>query len=319
MLYIDKLKALAMLLVVWGHTMYFCMYHEQADNSDPVLSIICTFHVPLFFFLSGFVISHPPGITKFLRKARKFLVPMLVVGFVNALLFGGMREFFLDSGHFGYWYLLTLTIFYLLLVPFKHTDNKKNNVKLFLADSGMAIAFWLVMYFSTDSPSAIISALNPWGAFAYWPFFFIGYICRKYSLTDYIIGKPWLTVFLLVAYLILLVSSFSHIDSLPLALELTIALTAIAALVALFFHFGDSRTFIDRLLLLIGNSTLNIYIYHYFFIRIINLEFLKTQSLPIEMAVTITLTIIIACGLISVSKLIRLLIAKFSKLRFLVR
>lgn len=100
---------------------------------------------------------------------------------------------------------------------------------------------------------------------------------------------------------------------------MTIALTAIVALVALFFHFGDSLTFIDRLLLLIGNSTLNIYIYHYFFIRIINLEFLKTQSLPIEMAVTITLTIIIACGLISVSKLIRLLIAKFSKLRFLVR
>lgn len=172
--YIDKLKALAMLLVVWGHTMYFCMYHEQADMSDPVLNIICTFHVPLFFFLSGFVISHPPGIRKFLCKARKFLVPMLVVGFVNALLFGGMRVFFLNSGHFGYWYLLTLTIFYLLLVPFNHTDNKKNSVKFFLADSGMAIVFWLVMYFSIDSTSVIISVLNFGGAFAFWPFFFIG-------------------------------------------------------------------------------------------------------------------------------------------------
>ena len=58
LLYIDKLKALAMLLAVWGHTIYFCMYHEQANMSDSLLSIICTFHVPLFFFLSGVVIAN---------------------------------------------------------------------------------------------------------------------------------------------------------------------------------------------------------------------------------------------------------------------
>ena len=58
--YIDKMKALAMLLVVMGHTIYFCIWHE-ASFSDAVLNIICTFHVPLFFFLSGFVIKQPAG------------------------------------------------------------------------------------------------------------------------------------------------------------------------------------------------------------------------------------------------------------------
>lgn len=96
-----------MLLVVWGHTLYFCMYHEQVNISDSLLSIICTFHVPLFFFLSGVVIATPPNFRKFISKARKFLVPMLLVGIVNAMLIGRVANFFLDSGHNGYWYLLT--------------------------------------------------------------------------------------------------------------------------------------------------------------------------------------------------------------------
>ena len=129
--YIDKLKALAMLLVVMGHTLYFCTWHETPSN-DVVLNIICTFHVPLFFFLSGFVISQLPDVRKFLVKARKFLVPMLIVGFVNALVFDGVRDFFLNGGHFGYWYLLTLTVFYLLLIPFRFMDGIKNSILSFI-------------------------------------------------------------------------------------------------------------------------------------------------------------------------------------------
>ncbi|MBP5339894.1 MAG: acyltransferase [Prevotella sp.] len=303
--FIDKLKALAMMLVVWGHTMYFCMYHEE-NASDPVLNIICTFHVPLFFFLSGFVISEAPDIHKFLRKARKFLVPMLVVGFINALLFDGVRDFFLNDGHFGYWYLLMLTVFYLLLVPFRYASS-------FPFTLALSTAFWLVMYLCIDSSNVVISALNPGGAFAYWPFFIIGYICRKYFLIGglarrfapaFIVGKPWFAALLVVVYLTLLVLSFRRIDNLPLAFDFTIALVAIAALMTLFFHFGDSRTFIDRQFLLIGNSTLDIYIYHYFFIRIINLDFLKAQSLPVEIAVTITLTIAIVYCSIAIGRLV---------------
>lgn len=117
-----------------------------------------------------------------------------------------------------------------------------------------------------------------------------------------------------MAYLILLVSSFSHIDSLPLALELTIALTAIAALVALFFHFGDSRTFIDHQLLFIGNSTLDIYIYHYFFIRLINLECLMSQSVIIEIVVTAILTLLVVYGSMSIGRVVKWLILQFKLL-----
>ena len=305
LLYIDKLKALAMLLVVWGHTMYFCMYHEQSNINDPVLNIICTFHVPLFFFLSGFVISSPPDIRKFLGKARKFLVPMLLVGFVNALLFHGVRDFFLNGGHFGYWYLLTLTIFYLLLMPFRaHWFSSGSLVGAFLVDSVMAVALWLVLFISVDTSNVVIAALNPWGAFAYWPFFIIGFLLRKYDLISYIVCKKWLAILLVLAYLTLLIVSFRSIDSLPLILDFSIALTAIAALVALFSLFSHSNTFVDRQMLLIGNSTLDIYIYHYFFIRLIDLEFLKSQNILVCLVVTIALTIAITYCSMAVGRIL---------------
>lgn len=302
LLYIDKLKALAMLLVVWGHTMYFCMYHEQAGINDPVLSIICTFHVPLFFFLSGVVIATPPNLRKFISKARKFLVPMLLVGIVNAMLIGRVAEFFLDSGHNGYWYLLTLTQFYLLLVPFRYCKG--------LFEVPLALLIWFVAYFAIRIQNPIFSALNIGGIFTYWPYFIIGYFSRKYSVLGYVTGRPWLTSIFALAYLALLVTLFSRINQLSMVLEYALAFVAITALVALFSHFGDSHTFLDRQLLFIGNSTLDIYIYHYFFIRFINLEFLKAQSLPAEMAVTTTLAIIIAYCSIFTGKFVKFLISK---------
>ena len=337
--YIDKLKALAMLLVVWGHTMYFCMYHEETISGDPLLNIICTFHVPLFFFLSGFVIKQPPTISKFMRKAYKFMLPMVVVGFVNALLFNGVKNFFLNGGHFGYWYLLTLTIFYLLLVPFRFNEKvilqslEASSITAsglcFLCDIGMAVLFWIAMYFATGISSVVIEALNPSGAFSYWPFFIIGFICRKYGLADYIMckarsfsphpynglgwgrGEALLAIILVAAYLTMLTATFSSIDNLPFIIDLTIAFITIAALFTVFWLFDKSNTFIDRQLLLIGNSTLHIYIYHYFFIRLINLEFLTAQSILVEIAVTTLLTIAIAYVSIFVGKVISYTLSRF--------
>ena len=304
-LYIDKLKALAMLLVVMGHTIYFCTWHEELPD-DTVFSIICTFHVPLFFFLSGFVISRPPSWLKFLVKARKFLVPMLVVGLINALLIDKVRDFFLNGGHNGYWYLLTLTIFYLLLLPFRLMEHVKG-IKGLLADGCLAVAIWLLLMLTGRVESTAVEAFNPWAAYAFWPFFITGYISRKYAFANYITGKPWLAVILPLIYLVLLIANFSDIRNLPLLLDFTIALIAIAALFAIFSFFKGSTTFVDRQLLLIGNSTLDIYIYHYFFIRFIDLSFLKTSTIIIELLVIVPLTLAIAYGSIAIGKAVRVL------------
>jgi fucose 4-O-acetylase-like acetyltransferase len=320
--YIDKLKALAMLLVIMGHTFYFCMYHE-GDFRNPIFSIICTFHVPLFFFLSGFVINRAPDLHKFFRKARRFLMPMLVVGLINAVLIGRIKDFFLNGGHNGYWYLLTLTIFYMLLIPFQLTNKTSDKAALptnrrlavaFLTDCALAVMIWGIIILVRKLPENYLQPFNTWAAFAYWPFFIIGFIFRKYALTDIITSKPWISFSLLLAvYVLLVVTFFKNIDHLPVILDFIIALSAITALIALFYTFNNSTTFMDRQLLLIGNSTLDIYIYHYFFIRFINLEGLEQYGIVVELTVTATLTILIAYGSLAIGKAVRRLLPSASK------
>jgi fucose 4-O-acetylase-like acetyltransferase len=52
--YIDRLKGLAIILVVMGHIIGF------SQPEDGINTFIYTFHMPLFMFLSGLVISAPP-------------------------------------------------------------------------------------------------------------------------------------------------------------------------------------------------------------------------------------------------------------------
>lgn len=56
--YIDRLKGFAILLVVMGHVSLFSF----RGNDNAVFGVIQSFHMPLFMFLSGIVVSTPPRI-----------------------------------------------------------------------------------------------------------------------------------------------------------------------------------------------------------------------------------------------------------------
>lgn len=59
-MYIDRLKGGAMLLVVIGHIVAFSI----GQKGNPISQAISSFHMPLFIFLSGLVISTPPILRK---------------------------------------------------------------------------------------------------------------------------------------------------------------------------------------------------------------------------------------------------------------
>ncbi len=64
--YIDRLKGLAIILVVMGHIFGF------SQPEDGINTFIYTFHMPLFMFLSGLVISAPPISRKCLQNGKDF-------------------------------------------------------------------------------------------------------------------------------------------------------------------------------------------------------------------------------------------------------
>lgn len=109
--YIDRLKGFAILCVVLGH--YAILALKQIDI---VGEIIGSFHMPLFMFLSGYVISSAPTFKKCCKKVVPFMLPMILVGLAYVVFSGGTINAWLKSPYkFGYWYLYVLSVNYFLL------------------------------------------------------------------------------------------------------------------------------------------------------------------------------------------------------------
>lgn len=64
--YIDSLKALAMFLVVLGHS--------GLPEDSTIRALIYSFHIPFFVFLSGFFAKIPNSLSEFLKKSFYTLV-----------------------------------------------------------------------------------------------------------------------------------------------------------------------------------------------------------------------------------------------------
>ena len=77
LLYIDALKGLAILMVIMGH---LAIYVFGITPSELVWNIIYSCYVPLFMFLSGYVLSKTPDFSKALKRTFAYLCPAIVIG-----------------------------------------------------------------------------------------------------------------------------------------------------------------------------------------------------------------------------------------------
>lgn len=105
--WIDRWKGLLILLVVAGHVAGSVAAQVPWKDSAPwqyVYKTIYLFHMPAFFFLSG-MLFHPDEPLRFLvRRAKRLIVPYLVLGVFSILVFQVMEGGFhrLAAGN-AYW------------------------------------------------------------------------------------------------------------------------------------------------------------------------------------------------------------------------
>lgn len=104
---LDVMQALAMILVVLGHH----LFHFMPDVYGKIHYYIYAFHMPLFIFISGFLISYSynPAIgykTYIVKKFIKFFVPYLIIGTVVTILY-----------YYMYGVSISENIVYLILSP----------------------------------------------------------------------------------------------------------------------------------------------------------------------------------------------------------
>lgn len=301
--YIDRLKGLAIILVVMGHVFGF------SPPDDGIIAFIYTFHMPLFMFLSGLVIAAPPTLSKVLAKWRRFLVPFFVVGLAFALYRGvSVAGFFRDGSKCGYWYLWVLAIFYLILSAFRFVGGGKRGL---IAD--MLLFFVVYVIFL-----AVLRGFNIVGyddilsinlCADMFPFFMFGYLARKYRLFDFVRRYPTIAGASVVAYIIAFVAiEFGGCKSM-----IVYNLSGLAMVIVLVYAFSArerSSSTIERQLGLVGRYSLEIYVLHYFFIQNLHVEFIQSWALAthnglLELLFLIVVSVTITCLCMAVGWLLR--------------
>ncbi len=193
------MSIIGIVLVVLGHSGYAGT--NIAEDCPCLFKWIYNFHMPLFFFISGFLFSltnesfmqmDKKKLMK--KKLQRLLVPYLVLGvvlwgvkYVFSSFASVDRQFSITSffemfvapstegSTMGYlWYLITLFMVFVLMAifPVLHMDMKRSKWCLIVI-----VTSWLLWQWGGN-----IDWLNMGAVLWYMPFFVIGILYKKYEV-----------------------------------------------------------------------------------------------------------------------------------------
>lgn len=271
--YIDRMKGFTIFLVVMGHVLGFSF--RQPD--DVAGRWISSFHIPLFMFLSGLVASS--GIVapywsfgKLAKKLRGLLLPLFVFGLCYTFTFSkdilsGMVGFAESPAKNGYWYLMTLAMFYLSLCLYRLNVKDKwyVNVAMSFGIWGGYFVLWKNFAQTTDY-FCILNCGN------FYPFFMLGVFATKYGLLERLKNANWLFSVCIVAYALLFCVEMPVHCLLSLNKHIFLPFCMVAVVAYLFMARHGKTSRIEQILEAVGKRTLDVYVLHYFFVSKICLD-----------------------------------------------
>ncbi len=267
--WIDMAKGYGMFAVIIAH---IC--------SGPLHSWIYTFHMPLFFFLSGYVFSNKDKFDVFIKKKAKSLlvpyfslgIPMVVISLLLKLYQNNftvtvakelVKNFIIQKRHWTLWYiacLFFLNIFFYLITKFA----KKNISKAVIV--GFMTFIGLLYYKSGGEPL-------PWNidvCFTAVPFFFVGFVLKQNSnKTEKLLSKKSINVLLfIVSGFLNVVFGYLNIKTTGKGLEMFYSeyanpvFTYVSAFAGVFAVVLFSRLFTLNPIKFIGRNSLVYYAWH---------------------------------------------------------
>lgn len=310
--YIDQLKGFAILMVVMGHFVQYCLCENETSW---LYKIIYSFHMPLFAFLSGLMFralfNFKDIRMKFIKQSCKLLLPFISFGVIYMYTIRCGENLLTNQFKLGLWYLLFLWQCYLLThiynLFFKKIIDKPY---FFLID--VCWLFMLLAVFKTlnvEINPEINNIIGTLHLMKLYPFFFVGYVIkrktvflllfnnkRNYSEVAFIL---WITLFFTSIYIY---SSWILITAMGFA--------AVYSLVSWFYELRGERSPIFRILETFGKYSLEIYILHRFMTTTCNAEFIgtyieNTQSMTVEVIVACLASVGISYICIAVARFIR--------------
>lgn len=309
--YIDALKTFAILAVISGHLPFYCYYGWNLEpNPSSLTAFVSLFHMPLFMLLSGLVTN----VQRFsLAKKTKLLIPFFVFGllFTYTMGSGNAVYFMTNEAKGGYWFLWVLPLYFVLLYVIR---------KLHLPFIGGAVVVQALLlalhfYFRRTEVGITLSTDHLW---ALWPFFSLGIFLKNKE------WQHWHGNRLIPVFAILSLVSLTTLNKIEGGNEILLkACSTLAGLpLCLFFLFlfvwleqqykgktSRVKNMLKRIGTLIGTSTLQIYVIHYFLIMPFNLKMfgnymIENNLVALEYLISPLLSVMIAILCVYISKVL---------------
>lgn len=321
--YIDAMRGFTMFLVVLHHIETFGYKGIYIDSFNDIFIL---FRMPLFFFISGFILYKKDydwnkiNISKFLKKKFEVqIIPTIFFLSIFILLFNfNLSQVIFDSSKMGYWFTITLFEYFCLyiisniIIKIFKIKNWKEDITLIL----FAIIILLLIYFFNENNKEIYNLIGVI-QLRYYIFFTYGLLVKKYfnkfcNLINngYFIGMILLLFILFTMYYNYRKNEISILLSL---IKIIIGFLGITITFAFFRKYESAFTKehkLGKVLQFIGKRTLDVYLIHYFFLprnlKVIG-EFFYNNSNPIvEFFITSIFALMVIGACLVTSSIIRI-------------
>lgn len=269
--YIDALRGLAILLVVFMHVPQYGLGQSIGGYYMELATLLA---VPLFFFISGlFVplgITPPNSIAKIKKRVHSILLPTIVIGGLYAMLNHiSIMDMLQDKFKAGYWFTITLFEYFVIVDVLRLLACKSQRLYDALLIGASIVCYALAMptmqRMYGDIAIAQILGLAQW---KYFIFFVLGMFVKHNSeMINSDKGGAAIVAAFLMVYAANAIGDFQFgglLYNINLLLkETSIVLMAYYVFYTYRFKFS-SQTRMGRWLSKIGTYTLEIYLMHYF-------------------------------------------------------
>lgn len=286
--YIDAMRGLAILLVVFSHVTnaYVKMPITNASFSG-IYYMMTMFRMPLFFFVSGFFafrMAEKWTLSTIKRVMTKKFQAQIVGLAVFCFLYGAcMRNWkfsFIWTSN-PYWFTISLFemfVVYLIVALIVKKTGKNSPLFVLLAVSVVAPFIFNYLTEGVKLPKWVVG-FQTWHTLNYWPYFMLGIFARRFeSFTWKAVDNQYFKAVMIVSFFALVIFyGCRHKYSLEWDFVMTAMRFTGLMTVLVFFRtyrdWFDKGTTVSNVMSYAGSRTLDIYYLHYFFIP--NLSFMK--------------------------------------------
>lgn len=314
----DSIRGFSMFLVVFGHVL---MSFNLGGYSSFLGSVITTFRMPLFFFVSGFCAYR--AVDKWTGSlCRRVLEQKVKAQIICTLFFFALFAYvmgcnpvgWIDNGFGGYWF--TIVLFQMFAV-YLVLNVVSRAIKYPIVDIAMVliavICLYILIYQRPGDDNRLWVVLCGENLTKYFQFFVLGLFARKYyAKFCALLSREWFKASMLIGFVVFMClyynDTFKQYGMLyQMVHDIIVRYVGLLMVVSLFFaykEYFESDNAVSRSLRFVGRRTLDIYMMHYFFLPVLpwSMEWLSGHTMTavqIFVCTIVTLTIIAICLLLS--------------------